>query len=96
MVIVVRFFLTMPQVCLQFVIVVFPDHTHLFYCSADADEMLRSWVSHRKLHCLSKCRLQFSNQEFLKTNLIKSKTNAKIRATCFCSLIAVFTSMPKN
>ena len=28
LVIVVWFFLTMPRVCLQFVIVVFPDHTH--------------------------------------------------------------------
>ena len=25
-------FLTMPRVCLQFVIVVFPDHTHLIFC----------------------------------------------------------------
>ena len=29
LVIVVCLFLTRPQVCLQFVIVVFPDHTHL-------------------------------------------------------------------
>ena len=26
-----RFFLTVPQGCLQFVIVVFPDHTHLLF-----------------------------------------------------------------
>ena len=31
LVIVVRLFLTMPWVCLQFVIVVFPDHTHLLF-----------------------------------------------------------------
>ena len=37
LVIVVWFFLTMPQVCLQFVIVVFPDHTHYFW--------LASWLS---------------------------------------------------
>ena len=30
LVIVVRLFLTMPRVCLQFVIVVFPDPTHYF------------------------------------------------------------------
>ena len=30
LVIVVWLFLTMPRVCLQFVIVVFPDHTHYF------------------------------------------------------------------
>ena len=29
--IVVWLFLTMPRVCLQFVIVVFPDHTHLLF-----------------------------------------------------------------
>ena len=31
LVIVVWLFLAMPQVCLQFVIVVFPNHTHLLY-----------------------------------------------------------------
>ena len=31
LVIVVWPFLTMPRVCLQFVIVVFPDHTHLLF-----------------------------------------------------------------
>ena len=31
LVIVVWLFLTMPQVCLQFVIVVVPDHTHLLF-----------------------------------------------------------------
>ena len=28
----VLLFLTIPRVCLQFVIVVFPDHTHLVFC----------------------------------------------------------------
>ena len=31
LVIVVWLFLTMPRVCLKFVIVVFPDHTHLLF-----------------------------------------------------------------
>ena len=31
LVMVERLFLTMPQGCLQFVIVVFPDHTHLLF-----------------------------------------------------------------
>ena len=31
LVIAVLFFLAMPWVCLQFVIVVFPDHTHLLF-----------------------------------------------------------------
>ena len=33
LVIVVWLFLTVPQVCLQFVIVVFPDHTHFLFLS---------------------------------------------------------------
>ena len=36
LVMVERLFLTVPQGCLQFVIVVFPDHTHLlFFCCPD-------------------------------------------------------------
>ena len=31
LVIVVWLFLTMPRVCMQFVIVVFPDHTHILF-----------------------------------------------------------------
>ena len=31
MVVCVCFFLTVPRVCLQFMIVVFPDHTHLLF-----------------------------------------------------------------
>ena len=31
-----RFFLTVPRGCLQFVIVVFPDHTHLLYLKSMA------------------------------------------------------------
>ena len=33
LVIVVWLFYAVPRVCLQFVIVVFPDHTHNFFCS---------------------------------------------------------------
>ena len=32
LVMVERLFLTVPRGCLQFVIVVFPDHTHLLFC----------------------------------------------------------------
>ena len=31
--VVVWLFLAVPSVCLQFVVVVFPDHTHLLFCS---------------------------------------------------------------
>ena len=34
LVMVVRLFLAMPRGCLQFVIVVFPDHTHLLFLNA--------------------------------------------------------------
>ena len=34
LVIVQRLFLAIPQVCLQFVIVVYPDHTHLLFSSS--------------------------------------------------------------
>ena len=34
--VVVWLFLTMPQVCLQFVIVVFPDHNHLIFLRRQA------------------------------------------------------------
>ena len=35
LVVVERLFLAVPRGCLQFVIVVFPDHTHLLFCSPD-------------------------------------------------------------
>ena len=45
LVMVERLFLAMPQGCLQFVIVVFPDHTHLLFLtkinSIDLDELPR-------------------------------------------------------
>ena len=35
LVIVVRLFLAVPWVCLQFMIVIFPDHTHLLFLKRD-------------------------------------------------------------
>ena len=40
LVMVERLFLAMPRGCLQFVIVVFPDHTHLLFLIVDADDFL--------------------------------------------------------
>ena len=37
LVMVERLFLTVPQVCLQFVIVVFPDHTHLLFLKISSE-----------------------------------------------------------
>ena len=39
LVMVERLFLAVPQGCLQFVIVVFPDHTHYFSCN-----LLSHWI----------------------------------------------------
>ena len=40
----------MPRGCLQFVIVVFPDHTHLLFLIVDID-----------IECLAECRLSSTN-----------------------------------
>ena len=49
LVIVERLFLAVPRGCLRFVIVVFPDHTHLlFLVGVEADEVLKkssAWQS---------------------------------------------------
>ena len=39
LVMVERLFLAVPQGCLQFVSVVFPDHTHLLFCAASHQSM---------------------------------------------------------
>ena len=46
LIIVVWLFLTMPWVCLQFVIVVFPDHTHFFVLSPWEIPVLSQRLSH--------------------------------------------------
>ena len=43
---VVWLFLTMPQVCLQFVIEVFPDHTHYFCLRNRCLHMRKAFKSH--------------------------------------------------
>ena len=44
LVMVERFFLVVPRACLQFVIVVFPDHTHLLFLWSPARKGLTSWL----------------------------------------------------
>ena len=50
LVIVVRLFLFVPWVCLQFVIVIFPDHTLLFFfyilCQADGSHEITSLIEY--------------------------------------------------
>ena len=43
--IVVWVFLAMPWVCLQIMIMVFPDHTHLPFMCSPAGKGLTSWLS---------------------------------------------------
>ena len=43
---VVWFFLTMTRVCLQFVIVVFPDHTHLLFITEIGEDYKSYHVSY--------------------------------------------------
>ena len=52
LVIVVWLLLAVPWVCLQFVIVVFPDHTHLLFLIASDDHVSLKVVIERQ-----KCRL---------------------------------------
>ena len=61
LVMVERLFLTVPRGCLQFVIVVFPDHTHLLYLACTYSEnpnqaahphrLIRVLVFHLKNRC---------------------------------------------
>ena len=46
LVVVERLFLAVPQGCLQFVIVVFPDHTHLLFLGV---KISSHWLELRKL-----------------------------------------------
>ena len=49
LVIVVWLFLAVPWVCLQFVIVVFPDHTHLLFCLTSFDMYFKHTKSRDKI-----------------------------------------------
>ena len=46
LVMVERLFLAVPRGCLQFVIVVFPDHTHLLFLRHITDKIEASYLSH--------------------------------------------------
>ena len=45
LVMVERLFLTVPRGCLQFVIVVFPDHTHLLFLGAQEKLLVKAVLS---------------------------------------------------
>ena len=47
-----RFFLAVPQGCLQFVIVVFPDHTHLLFLNTHCSPSFMAFKTYRHLFML--------------------------------------------
>ena len=60
LVMVERLFLAVPRGCLQFVIVVFPDHTHFLFLSKASNhsalqEMLVPWISKKVPRPMRKC-----------------------------------------
>ena len=62
-----RLFLAVPRGCLRFVIVVFPDHTHLLFLS----------TSHvLEIHCLTHSRMFcIWNTTLIKSNILMSLNN---------------------
>ena len=55
LVMVVWLFLAVPWVCLQFVIVVFPDHTHLLFCRA-VERFIPSKMTKTKCNDQTACK----------------------------------------
>ena len=58
LVMVERLFLAVPGGCLQFVVVVFPDHTHLLFLNrfngAPTSPLIQMWIkTHRYLVCMN-------------------------------------------
>ena len=54
-----RLFLSVPRGCLQFVIVVFPDHTHLLFLYLQTDSYLISYSPYT-IKLASKLKLRYS------------------------------------
>ena len=50
LVMVERLFLAVPRGCLQFVIVVFPDHTHLLFLALENEENVCHYVVNITIH----------------------------------------------
>ena len=68
LVIVVCLFLAVPWVCLQFVIVVFPDHTHYFFCLLNISWLqflTRSRLTVQRLQTQIKLLLQKQSEQGL-------------------------------
>ena len=57
-------FLTMPRVCLQFVIVVFPDDTHVLFLETDRIKY-KSLTQQNILHANNCCWKRFNMRMFL-------------------------------
>ena len=66
LVMVERLFLTVPWGCLQFVIVVFPDHTHLLFFTVQLSQLIRITV---QLISLIELIVNLANLSNLQSNL---------------------------
>ena len=77
LVMVERLFLAVPRGCLQFVIVVFPDHTHLLFFSLVLISILRSTINDNlsKFHLLTKVWSLLINSIFKDNSVISSIPN---------------------
>ena len=72
LVMVERLFLAVPQGCLRFVIVVFPDHTHLLFLSTvEAKFRLKCWALSGSI--LFENLLVFLKDNFLENNYFEIK-----------------------
>ena len=70
LVMVERLFLTVPLGCLQFVIVVFPDHTHLLFLTVFKANVMSEWFS----------RILINNHKCLLYNINTSCAHLKMFA----------------
>ena len=71
-----RLFLAVPQGCLRFVIVVFPDHTHLLFLSTFMRQILKSKHGHVAYWATSKYTVSvkpyFQTKEIQYLNVLKA------------------------
>ena len=84
----------MSRVCLQFVIVVFPDHTHFLFLSNERKSMLKCCWNEAKtiLFCAILCRLKQLSKLFswcLECNLGWNVVSAAVFSTAVALLLSI-------
>ena len=83
LVMVERLFLAVPWGCLQFVIVVFPDHTHLLFSTCQFDPEVYATRHDPKIYLHTKFRIPTSNyiQISSELDLARTETRGKVTVT---------------